>query len=54
MPRRAHTLCEHIRVSLTARTQDYGSNAAGYVDASMDAIRWDNVAMLFDRYSRET
>jgi Fe-Mn family superoxide dismutase len=33
---------------------DYGSNAAGYVDASMDAIRWDNVAMLFDRYTRET
>ena len=33
---------------------DYGSNAAAYVDASMDAIRWDNVAMLFDRYSKET
>ena len=32
---------------------DYGANAAGYVDASMDAIRWDNVAMLFDRYSKE-
>jgi superoxide dismutase, Fe-Mn family len=33
---------------------DYGANAAGYVDASMDAIRWDNVAMLFDQYSKET
>jgi superoxide dismutase, Fe-Mn family len=33
---------------------DYGANAAGYVDASMEAIRWDNVAMLFDRYSKET
>ena len=32
---------------------DYGSNAGAYVDASMDAIRWDNVAMLFDRYSKE-
>jgi superoxide dismutase, Fe-Mn family len=33
---------------------DYGSNAGAYVDASMEAIRWDNVAMLFDRYSKET
>jgi Fe-Mn family superoxide dismutase len=33
---------------------DYGSNAAGYVDASMDAIRWDNVVALFNRYSKET
>ena len=32
---------------------DYGSNAAAYVDASMDAIRWENAAMLFDRYSKE-
>jgi Fe-Mn family superoxide dismutase len=33
---------------------DYGAGAAGYVDAFMAAIRWDNVAALFDRYSRET
>ena len=32
---------------------DYGSGAGGYVDAFMAAIRWDNVAALFDRYSRE-
>lgn len=33
---------------------DYGAGAGGYVDAFMAAIRWDNVAGLFDRYSRET
>jgi Fe-Mn family superoxide dismutase len=33
---------------------DYGANAGAYVDASMEAIRWDNVASLFDRYSKET
>jgi superoxide dismutase, Fe-Mn family len=33
---------------------DYGSNAAGYVDASMDAIRWDNVVALFNRYSKDS
>ena len=33
---------------------DYGAGAGGYVDAFMAAIRWDNVASLFDRYSRET
>jgi len=32
---------------------DYGAGAGGYVDAFMAAIRWDNVAALFDRYSRE-
>ena len=31
---------------------DYGATAGGYVDAFMAAIRWDNVASLFDRYSR--
>jgi Fe-Mn family superoxide dismutase len=31
---------------------DYGANAAGYVDAFMQAIRWDNVARLFDQYTR--
>ena len=33
---------------------DYGASAGGYVDAFMAAIRWSNVAALFDRYSRET
>ena len=33
---------------------DYGANAGTYVDAFMDATRWENVAMLFDRYSRQT
>ena len=33
---------------------DYGASAGGYVDAFMAAIRWNNVAALFDRYSRET
>jgi superoxide dismutase, Fe-Mn family len=32
---------------------DYGAGAGGYVDAFMAAIRWDNVAALFDRYNRE-
>ncbi len=32
---------------------DYGASAGGYVEAFMAAIRWDNVAALFDRYSRE-
>jgi Fe-Mn family superoxide dismutase len=31
---------------------DYGANAGAYVDAFMDAIHWDNVASLFDRFSR--
>jgi Fe-Mn family superoxide dismutase len=33
---------------------DYGAAAARYVDAFMDAIRWDNAANLYERYSRET
>jgi Fe-Mn family superoxide dismutase len=32
---------------------DYGARAAAYVDAVMQAIRWDNAAALFERYSRE-
>ena len=32
---------------------DYGAAAAGYVDAFMAAIKWDNVASLFNRYSKE-
>ena len=33
---------------------DYGAGAAGYVDAYMAAINWNNVSSLFSRYSRET
>jgi Fe-Mn family superoxide dismutase len=33
---------------------DYGSGAAGYVDAYMQAINWNNVSGLFERYSRES
>jgi Fe-Mn family superoxide dismutase len=33
---------------------DYGAKAAAYVDAYMDAIRWENAAVLFERYSKET
>jgi Fe-Mn family superoxide dismutase len=32
---------------------DYGSGAGGYVDAYMQAINWNNVQSLFERYSRE-
>jgi Fe-Mn family superoxide dismutase len=28
--------------------------AARYVDVYMEAIRWDNAAKLYERYSRET
>ena len=31
---------------------DYGANAGGYVDAFMQAIRWDNAARLFEMHSR--
>ena len=33
---------------------DYGAAAARYVDAYMEAIRWDNAAKLYEQYSRET
>lgn len=33
---------------------EYGANAGAYVDAFMQAIRWNNVASLFDRYSKES
>jgi Fe-Mn family superoxide dismutase len=33
---------------------DYGAKAAAYVDAYMEAIRWENAAKLYERYSRET
>jgi Fe-Mn family superoxide dismutase len=32
---------------------DYGAGAGAYVDAFMAAIKWDNVASLFSRYSKE-
>jgi len=32
---------------------DYGASAAAYVDAFMAAIHWDNVAALFNRFSKE-
>ena len=32
---------------------DYGAKAAAYVDAFMEAIRWENAAKLHERYSRE-
>jgi Fe-Mn family superoxide dismutase len=32
---------------------DYGAAAAKYVDAFMEAIRWDNAVKAYDRYSRE-
>lgn len=33
---------------------DYGAGAAGYVEAYMKAINWNNTASLFSRYSRES
>jgi len=33
---------------------DYGASATTYVDAFMAAIRWDNAAGLFNRYSKES
>ena len=32
---------------------DYGAAAAKYVDAFMEAIRWDSAVKAYDRYSRE-
>jgi Fe-Mn family superoxide dismutase len=31
---------------------DYGAAAARYVDAYMEAIRWDNAVKLYDDYAR--
>ena len=36
-----------------AYQMDYGAKAAGYVDAVMQAIRWDNAAALFEKYAKE-
>jgi Fe-Mn family superoxide dismutase len=33
---------------------DYGAKAASYVDAYMEAIRWDNAVKLYEQYSKET
>lgn len=32
---------------------DFGAKAAAYVDAYMEAIRWENAAKLYERYARE-
>jgi Fe-Mn family superoxide dismutase len=32
---------------------DYGAKAAAYVDAFMEAIRWDNAVRLYEKHSRE-
>jgi len=32
---------------------DYGAAAARYVDAYMEAIRWDNAVKLYEQYSRQ-
>ena len=37
-----------------AYQMDYGAKAAAYVDAFMQGIRWDNVAALHERYSKQT
>jgi Fe-Mn family superoxide dismutase len=36
-----------------AYAMDYGARAAAYVDAVTQAIRWDNAAALFEKYSKE-
>jgi Fe-Mn family superoxide dismutase len=36
-----------------AYAMDYGAKAASYVDAYMEAIRWDEAVKLFERYSHE-
>ena len=37
-----------------AYQMDYGAKAAAYVDAFMEAIRWDNAVTLYDRYRVES
>lgn len=36
-----------------AYQMDFGAKAAGYVDAYMEAIRWENAVKLYERYSGE-
>ena len=33
---------------------DYGAKAAGYVDAFMQVIKWDNASRLYQKFSQET
>ena len=33
---------------------DYGAAAARYVDAFMEAIRWDNAVKLYEQYSGQS
>jgi len=33
---------------------DYGAAAAKYVDAYMEAIRWDSATKLYDQYRTQT
>ena len=37
-----------------AYAMDYGARAAAYVDAVMQAIKWDNAQKLFEVYAKET
>jgi Fe-Mn family superoxide dismutase len=37
-----------------AYAMDYGAKAAGYVDAFMQAVRWDNALALYEKYSKES
>ena len=37
-----------------AYAMDYGAKAAGYVDAFMQAVRWDNASALYEKYSKES
>jgi len=36
-----------------AYAMDYGAKAASYVDSFMQGVRWDNVAGLYERYSKQ-
>jgi Fe-Mn family superoxide dismutase len=36
-----------------AYAMDFGARTPAYVDAFMQAIRWDNAAALFEKYARE-
>ncbi len=36
-----------------AYAMDYGAKTAAYVDAVMQAIRWDNATALYEKYSKE-
>ena len=33
---------------------DYGAKAGAYVDIYMEAINWDQAALLYDQYSRQS